>query len=53
MRRFTRLTNGFSNNVETTPIVTDRLWTVDDIVGLPRQPTFGPRGPYKKKPKTD
>jgi len=29
--------------------VTDHVWSVDEIVGLLPEPTFGPRGPYKKK----
>ncbi|HEV2498121.1 MAG TPA: IS1 family transposase [Terriglobia bacterium] len=76
IRRFTRLTNGFSKKIENhaymlalyymyynfvrihktlrvTPAmeagVTNRLWTVDDIVALLPEPTFGPRGPYKKR----
>lgn len=76
IRRFTRLTNGFSKKIENhtymlalyymhynfvrihktlrvTPAmeagVTNRLWTVDDIVALLPESKFGPRGPYKKK----
>jgi len=29
--------------------ITDRLWTVEDIVNLLPAPVFKPRGPYKKK----
>ena len=29
--------------------VTDRLWTIEDIVNLVPQPKAGPRGPYQKK----
>jgi hypothetical protein len=29
--------------------VTHRPWTIDDIVALLPEPTFGPRGPYKKR----
>lgn len=29
--------------------VTDRLWTVEDIVDLLPAPVFKPRGPYKKR----
>jgi len=80
MRRFTRLTNGFSkkltNHLATVAIyfmyynfvrvhqtlrvtpameagVTNRLWTVMDMVALLPKATFGPRGPYKKKNNSD
>lgn len=76
MRRFTRLTNGFSKKIENhaymlalyymhynfvrihrslrvTPAqeagVTERMWTIDDIVALVPAPVSKPRGPYKKK----
>jgi IS1 family transposase len=76
MRRFTRLTNGFSKklinhfaivaiyfmyynfvrihaSLRVTPAmaagVTGKLWSIADIVGLLPEPTFGHRGPYKKK----
>jgi IS1 family transposase len=29
--------------------VTDRLWTIEDILNLVPKPKAGPRGPYKKK----
>lgn len=29
--------------------VTNRAWTIADIMALLPQPTFGPRGPYKKR----
>ncbi|HXJ96249.1 MAG TPA: IS1 family transposase [Terriglobia bacterium] len=76
MRRFTRLTNGFSkkltNHLATVSIyfmyynfvrvhqtlrvtpameagVAGKLWTIADMVNLLPKPTFGKRGPYKKK----
>jgi len=76
MRRYARLTNGFSKKVENhayqvalhyihynfvrihqtlrvTPAmeagVANRAWSIDDIVALLPEPTFGPRGPYKKR----
>jgi IS1 family transposase len=29
--------------------VTDHVWSIEEIVALLPEPTFGPRGPYKKK----
>jgi IS1 family transposase len=29
--------------------VSDHVWSIDEIVALLPEPTFGPRGPYKKK----
>jgi hypothetical protein len=29
--------------------VSDQVWSIDEIVALLPEPTFGPRGPYKKK----
>lgn len=29
--------------------VTNRLWTIDDLVNLLPEPVYGPRGPYRKK----
>ena len=76
MRRFTRLTNGFSKKVENhayavalhymhynfarihqtlrcTPAMeaglADHVWSLEEIAALIPEPTFGPRGPYKKK----
>ena len=78
MRRFTRLTNGFSKKIENheyalaiyfmhynfvrihsslrvTPAmaagVSDKLWSLDDIVALieAREPAAKKRGPYKKR----
>ena len=76
MRRFTRLTNGFSKKVENhayavalytmhynfarihqslrvTPAmeagIADHVWSVEEIADLIPEPTYGPRGPYKKK----
>jgi IS1 family transposase len=31
--------------------VSERLWSVEDILNLVPQPKAGPRGPYKKRPK--
>jgi hypothetical protein len=29
--------------------VADHVWSYDEIIGLMPKPTFGPRGPYKKR----
>jgi hypothetical protein len=29
--------------------ITDHIWSIEEIAELLPDPTFGPRGPYKKK----
>jgi hypothetical protein len=29
--------------------IADHVWTIEEIAALLPEPTFGPRGPYKKR----